>query len=47
MKQKEQREKDPGRNSMLPATENEVKIVDKLEEMAERKGTLITSIAMA
>ena len=46
-KTKEQREKDPGRVQMFPPTENEIKIVDKLEEMAKRKSTQITSIALA
>lgn len=45
--QKEQREKDSGRVQIVPPTENELKIVGKLEEMANRKGAQITSIAMA
>jgi len=42
----EQRKNKDGRN-MAPATENAVKVSKVLEKIAERKGTLITSVALA
>ena len=46
-KTKAQREEGGGRVSMFPPTENELKIIDKLEELAKRKGTQMTSVALA
>jgi hypothetical protein len=46
--QKEQREKDPGRVQVFgPPKDHEIKIMEKLEEVAKRKGTLMTSVALA
>jgi hypothetical protein len=45
--QKEQREKDSARKAIVPPTANEIAICEKLEEMAKRKGTLMTSIAQS
>jgi diketogulonate reductase-like aldo/keto reductase len=45
-KTKEQREQKGGRNFM-PATEAELKLSEVLEVIAKRKGTIITSVAMA
>jgi hypothetical protein len=45
--QKEQCERDPGRIQLFRPSEHEPKIIDKLQEMAKRKGTKMTSVALA
>ena len=45
--QKEEKEKDPGRAQFFPISENERKVIDKLEEMSKRKGVGMTNIALA
>ena len=47
LKQKEEKEKDPGRAQIFPVSENEKKVIDKLEEMSKKKGVGMTSIALA
>ena len=46
-KTKEMREKDSARAMLLPPSPNTEKIVQKLDEIAKRKNTILTSIALA